>query len=47
MALAVYIALDFVLARNKSREELVFKINNENGDIEYQTPKISDGLNLF
>lgn len=46
MALAVYIGLDFVMARNKSRSELTYKVN-ERGEIEYQTPKMSDGLNLF
>jgi hypothetical protein len=29
MALAVYIALDFVLARNKSRGEKVYRISEE------------------
>lgn len=45
MALAVYIAFDFVLTRNKDRREKVYVISDDGSMVEIG-PKISDSLNL-
>ena len=45
MALAVYIAFDFVLSRNKERGQSIYRIDDQ-GEKVYLKPKVSEGLNL-